>query len=71
MIEYVACGGRAQRGSNADRTSDNAKSEAKSAGVARNVGDDKRKGHSEDGGGNAVQNLHGNDEIGVEEERKA
>src|SRR3954471_19170973 len=64
-IHHVACKRGAERGADADRAADNAEPEVEPSGATHDVRDDKWENHPENGGADAVENLHGDDEIGT------
>ncbi len=70
MIDRVAGERGAQRSADADRAADDAEPEIEPSGAAHDVRDHERENHAENGGADAVEHLHGNDQIGIADERK-
>ena len=70
MIHHVARKRGAERRADADRAADNAEPKVEPSGATHDVRDDERENHPENGGADAVENLHGDDEIGTAHQGK-
>ena len=70
MIDRIAGERGAQRRADAHRAADDAEPEIESSGAAHDVRDHERENHAENGGADAVEHLHGHDQIGIADERK-
>jgi len=65
VIDGVAGKRGAERSADAHRAVDNAEPEIEASGAARDVGDDQRQHHAENGRADAIEDLHGDDQIGI------
>ena len=68
MIEGKSGKRGAQRGADAHRAADDAEPEVEAARTAGDIGHHERKRHAEHGGADAVEGLHGNNQIGIGDE---
>jgi hypothetical protein len=70
MINCVTGERGAQRGADTDRAADDPKPEIEPSRAVRDIRDHERKGHAENSGADAIENLHDDDQIRIGHECK-